>query len=331
MGIFSFLKRQKAERASEPDEGVELEQKLTRTRSRFRDNLLDFLLGNKPIDADLLEELESQLIMADVGVDATTRIMKALNEKVARSQVADSDALREALRDELVALLSPVEQPLEIPDSDQPFVILVIGVNGSGKTTTIGKLARQLQEGGKSVMLAAGDTFRAAAVEQLQSWGERNSVAVISQGSGADSASVIFDALQSAKARGIDVLIADTAGRLHTQGGLMDELKKVKRVLGRLDPDAPHETLIVLDGGTGQNALNQAEQFNAVMALSGIVITKLDGTAKGGVIFSVASKLGVPIRFIGVGEKVNDLEVFEAGRFVDALMATGAAEPTPVS
>lgn len=322
MGFFSFLKRQKAERAADPDASAGLDAKLTRTRSRFRDNLLDFLLGNKPIDADLLEELEDQLLMADVGIDATTRIMQSLNQKVARSQVADSGALRQALRDELIGLLAPVESPLEIPDSDRPFVILVVGVNGSGKTTTIGKLARQLQDGGKSVMLAAGDTFRAAAVEQLQSWGERNGVPVISQGSGADSASVIFDALQSAQARGIDVLIADTAGRLHTQDGLMAELQKVRRVLGRLDPDAPHETLIVIDGGTGQNALNQAEQFNAVMALSGIVVTKLDGTAKGGVIFSVASRLGVPIRFIGVGEAVNDLEVFEAAPFVDALIST---------
>ena len=323
MGIFSFFKRQKADRATDPAAGDLLGNKLERTRSRFRDNLLDFLVGHKPIDADLLEELESQLIMADVGVDATERIMRALNDKVARSQVADSSALRDALRKELVALLEPIEQPLEIPDADHPFVILVVGVNGSGKTTTIGKLARQLTDGGKSVMLAAGDTFRAAAVEQLQSWGERNAVPVVSQGSGADSASVIFDALQSARARGIDVLIADTAGRLHTQAGLMDELKKVKRVLTRLDPDAPHETLIVLDGGTGQNALNQAEQFNQVMELSGMVITKLDGTAKGGVIFSIASRLGVPIRFIGVGEAVSDLEVFEATRFVDALIATG--------
>lgn len=321
MGIFSFLKRQKSQREAEPEATAPLEAKLTRTRSRFRDNLLDFMLGNKPIDADLLEELESQLIMADVGVDATTRVMQSLNRQVGRSEVNDSDALRLALQRELTALLKPVEQPLEIPDSDGPFVILVVGVNGSGKTTTIGKLAKQLQDGGKSVMLAAGDTFRAAAVEQLQAWGERNSVPVIAQGTGADSASVIFDAVQAAKARNIDVLIADTAGRLHTQNNLMEELQKVKRVIGKVDPSAPHETLIVLDGGTGQNALNQARQFHESMQLTGMVVTKLDGTAKGGVIFAIAEHLGLPIRFIGVGENVSDLEVFEAERYVDALVS----------
>ncbi len=321
MGIFSFLKRQKTQREEAPDTTAPLDAKLSRTRSKFRDNLLDFMLGNKPIDADLLEELENQLIMADVGIDATARVMSALNRQVNRSEVGDSNALREALQQELVKLLTPVEQPLEIPDSDSPFVILVVGVNGSGKTTTIGKLAKQLQDGGKSVMLAAGDTFRAAAVEQLQAWGERNNVTVISQGSGADSASVIYDAVQSAKARGIDVLIADTAGRLHTQNNLMEELQKVKRVIGKVDPTAPHETLIVLDGGTGQNALNQARQFHEAMQLTGMVVTKLDGTAKGGVIFAIAEHLGLPIRFIGVGEKVEDLEVFEAERYVNALVS----------
>jgi len=295
MGIFSFLKRQKTQREAEPEAAA--------------------------IDADLLEELESQLIMADVGIDATGRVMKSLNQQVSRSEVGNSEALRSALQEELTALLMPVEQPLEIPDSDEPFVILVVGVNGSGKTTTIGKLAKQLQDGGKSVMLAAGDTFRAAAVEQLQTWGERNAVPVIAQGTGADSASVIFDAVQSAKARGVDVLIADTAGRLHTQSNLMDELQKVKRVMGKVDPSAPHETLIVLDGGTGQNAMNQAKQFHEAMQLTGMVVTKLDGTAKGGVIFAIAEQLGLPIRFIGVGEKVEDLEVFEAKRYVDALVA----------
>ena len=322
MGIFSFLKRQKKERDAAPEADAPLEKKLTRTRSRFRDNLLDFMLGNKPIDADLLEELESQLIMADVGIDATSRVMKSLNQQVSRSEVGDSDALRKALQQELTELLRPVEQPLEIPDSDSPFVILVVGVNGSGKTTTIGKLAKQLQDGGKSVMLAAGDTFRAAAVEQLQTWGERNDVPVIAQGTGSDSASVIFDAVQSAKARNIDVLIADTAGRLHTQNNLMDELQKVKRVMGKVDSSAPHETLIVLDGGTGQNALNQAQQFHEAMQLTGMVVTKLDGTAKGGVIFATAEKLGRPIRFTGFGEQVAELEVFEAERYVNALVAT---------
>ena len=329
MGIFSFLKRQKDARQEAPAEEPPLDAKLGRTRSRFRDSLLDFLVGRKPIDEALMEELESQLIVADVGVEATDRIMGALNGRVARSEVGDSEALHAALREELFALLEPVERPLEIPDSDVPFVILVVGVNGAGKTTTIGKLARQLQEGGKSVLLAAGDTFRAAAVEQLQGWGERNGVAVISQGSGADSASVIFDALQAARARGIDVLIADTAGRLHTQSNLMEELAKVKRVLAKLDPAAPHETLLVLDGGTGQNALSQVEQFHAAMDLTGLVVTKLDGTARGGVVFAIAERTALPIRFIGVGEKVEDLEAFEARRFVDALVSAdaGAREP----
>lgn len=323
MGIFSFLKRQKDQRSEAPETTAPLDKKLARTRSRFRDNLLDFMLGNKPVDAELMEELESQLIMADVGVDATTRVMNALNRQVTRSEVNDSNALKNSLIIELAGLLAPVEQALEIPDSDSPFVILVVGVNGSGKTTTIGKLAKQLQEGGKSVMLAAGDTFRAAAVEQLQTWGDRNSVPVVSQGSGADSASVIFDAVQSAKSRGIDVLIADTAGRLHTQSNLMEELRKVKRVIGKVDTTAPHETLLVIDGGTGQNALNQAMQFHEAMDLTGLVVTKLDGTAKGGVIFAIADKLGLPIRFIGVGEKVEDLEVFEAERYVNALLSSG--------
>jgi len=251
--------------------------------------------------------------------------MDAINSKVKKNQLADAAALRALVHEELVGILQPVEQPLELPEQTSPFVILVVGVNGSGKTTTIGKLAKQLQDGGQSVMLAAGDTFRAAAVEQLQTWGERNDVPVVAQSTGADSASVIFDALQSATARGIDVLIADTAGRLHTQSGLMDELRKVKRVLGKVDDTAPHETLIVLDGGTGQNALNQAEEFHSAMQLDGMVVTKLDGTAKGGVVFAIAEKTGIPIRFIGVGEQVNDLEVFEANRFVDALIGTPEA------
>ena len=320
MGIFSFLKRDKKGPDTSTEKQPELSQKLDRTRSRFRDNLFGFFTGSKQIDADLLEELESQLIMADVGVDATQRVMDAIDQKVKKDQLADADALRALVHEELVSILRPVEQPLQLPEQASPFVILVVGVNGSGKTTTIGKLAKQLLDGGQSVMLAAGDTFRAAAVEQLQTWGERNGVPVVAQSAGADSASVIFDALQSATARNIDVLIADTAGRLHTQAGLMDELIKVKRVLGKIDDTAPHETLIVLDGGTGQNALNQAEEFNKAMQLDGMVVTKLDGTAKGGVVFAIAEKTGIPIRFIGVGEQVNDLEVFEATRFVDALI-----------
>lgn len=331
MGIFSFLKKKKTDSAKTSSTELDsaennqidepaLDKKLQRTRTRFTDNLLGFLSGKKPVDDDLLEELEAQLIMADVGVDATARVIDALQEKAKKNKLSDSDEVRAALREELISILQPVEQPLEIPDTIKPFVILVVGVNGAGKTTTIGKLAKQLQDGGKSVMLAAGDTFRAAAIEQLQTWGERNDVPVIAQEIGSDSASVIFDALQSAKARNIDVLIADTAGRLHTQSGLMDELRKVKRVLSKLDEDAPHETLIVLDGGTGQNALSQAEQFNEAMALDGLVITKLDGTAKGGVVFAMAQKTGIPIRFIGVGEQVADLEVFQAEQFVDALI-----------
>jgi len=351
MGIFSFLKRQKADRqaadsqaagtaaqsakngapeqASEQAAAPELDQKLQRTRSRFTENLLGFLRGKKPVDEELLEELEAQLIMADVGVAATGRVISALEQRAKRDKLKDSDEVRTALREELVNILQPVEQPLEIPDTITPFVILIVGVNGAGKTTTIGKLAKQLQDGGKSVMLAAGDTFRAAAIEQLQTWGERNNVPVIAQDIGSDSASVIFDALKSAQARGIDVLIADTAGRLHTQSGLMDELRKVKRVLAKIDPSAPHETMIVLDGGTGQNALSQAEQFNEAMDLDGLVITKLDGTAKGGVVFAIAEKMGLPIRFIGVGEKVADLEVFEADRFVDALINNGPEGDAP--
>jgi len=333
MGIFSFLKKKKpADQSQSQDSQGEsqagessgeeaLDQRLDKTRSRFRDSLRNFFGGNKKIDSALLEELESELIMADVGMAATSRIMENLNSRVSGNALNDSNALRDALREELAAILAPVEKPLEIPDSDTPFVILVVGVNGSGKTTTIGKLARKLTDGGKTVMLAAGDTFRAAAVEQLQTWGERNDVTVVSQGSGADSASVIFDALQSATARGVDVLIADTAGRLHTQSGLMDELKKVKRVLGKLDDTAPHETLLVIDGGTGQNAINQAEQFHEAMALSGLTVTKLDGTARGGVIFAVAEKLGIPLRFIGVGESVEDLRVFQAADFVDAIIS----------
>ena len=324
MGLFSFLKKKKKDEEARPAEEVQeqkLDNKLARTRGRFREGLLNFVLGSPKIDEELLEELESQLIMADLGVPVTERVMEAIRHRVSRSEVDDPEALKRALKEELGSILRPVEMPLEIPESSEPFVILVVGVNGSGKTTTIGKLARQLTEGGQSVMLAAGDTFRAAAVEQLQTWGERNDVQVISQGSGADSASVIFDGLQSAKARGIDVLIADTAGRLHTQDGLMDELRKVKRVLAKLDSAAPHETLIVLDGGTGQNALNQAQSFHEAMELDGMVITKLDGTAKGGIVFAIAEKLEIPLRFIGVGEQVEDLRVFEADEFVEALLA----------
>ena len=325
MGLFSFLKKKKTDdqaRESSADVDENLDNKLTRTRGRFKDSLLNFVRGTGKIDDDLLEELENQLITADLGVAVTERVIAAIKTRLSRGDGGDSEALHQAMKSELTDILKSVEQPLEIPDSPDPFVILVVGVNGSGKTTTIGKLAKQLTDGGQSVMLAAGDTFRAAAVEQLQTWGERNDVPVVAQGSGADSASVIFDALQSAKARNIDVLIADTAGRLHTQDGLMDELKKVKRVLAKLDPATPNETLIVLDGGTGQNALNQAQSFHQAMQLTGMVVTKLDGTAKGGIVFAIAQQLGIPLRFIGVGEKVGDLRVFQAEEFVDALLAS---------
>jgi fused signal recognition particle receptor len=259
--------------------------------------------------------------MSDISVPTATSIIDRVGKAASRDSNANLSAL---LRGELIEILKPVEVPLEIPDSDKPFVLLVVGVNGAGKTTTIGKIARQLQNGGKSVMLAAGDTFRAAAVEQLQTWGERNNIPVVAQGSGADSASVIFDALQSATARGIDVLIADTAGRLHTQSGLMDELSKVSRVLKKLDDTAPHETLLVLDGTTGQNGLNQAREFGEAVEVSGVVVTKLDGTAKGGVVFTLANELGLPIRFIGVGEGIYDLRVFLAEDYVDALLTDNA-------
>ncbi len=292
---------------------------LSRTRSNLTDGLANLLLGKKAIDDDLLEELETQLIMADVGVEATADIMARLTERVSRKELKDSDALYDALIDELKGALSPVEAPLTVTTSKAPFVILMVGINGVGKTTTIGKLARQFQSEGKSVMLAAGDTFRAAAVEQLQVWGERNQVPVIAQHTGADSASVIFDALQAAQSRKIDVLIADTAGRLHNKDNLMQELEKVVRVMKKLDPAAPHEVMLVLDAGTGQNAINQTRQFLQTVGVTGLTLTKLDGTAKGGVIFALAKLFGIPVRFIGVGEGIEDLRPFHAGQFIDAL------------
>ena len=302
-----------------------LKQGLSKTSASIGEGMASLFLGKKAIDDDLLDELETRLLTADVGVEATTAIMQNLARRVSRKELADSGALYKALQEELASLLKPVEQPLVIDGSKQPFVILVVGVNGVGKTTTIGKLAKKLQLEGKKVMLAAGDTFRAAAVEQLQIWGERNKIAVIAQHTGADSASVIFDAVQAAKARGIDVLIADTAGRLHTKDNLMEELKKVRRVMGKLDESAPHEVLLVLDAGTGQNAINQTKQFNQSVELTGLALTKLDGTAKGGVIFALAKQFGTPIRYIGVGEGIDDLRTFEADAFVDALFAEKGA------
>ena len=298
-----------------------LKQSLSKTSASLGEGMASLFLGKKAIDDDLLEELETRLLTADVGVEATGAIIGSLTKRVARKELADSDALYQALQEELGGLLKPVEQPLEIAADKQPYVILVVGVNGVGKTTTIGKLAKKLQGEGKKVMLAAGDTFRAAAVEQLQVWGERNNIAVIAQHTGADSASVIFDAVQAAKARGVDVLIADTAGRLHTKDNLMEELKKVRRVIGKLDETAPHEVLLVLDAGTGQNAINQTKQFHQAVTLTGLALTKLDGTAKGGVIFALAKQFGLPIRYIGVGEGIDDLRTFVAGDFVQALFA----------
>ncbi|AUD79944.1 signal recognition particle-docking protein FtsY [Kangiella profundi] len=293
---------------------------LSRTRGQLADSLANLVLGSKVIDDDLLEDIETQLLMADVGVSATRKIIDDLTEKAARKELKDPQALMERLRELLSEIIEPCSKPLEL--THKPFVILMVGVNGVGKTTTIGKLAKKFQSEGKSVMLAAGDTFRAAAVEQLQVWGERNNIHVTAQHTGADSASVIFDALQAAQARNIDVLIADTAGRLHTKSNLMDELAKVKRVMQKLDPSAPHETMLVVDAGTGQNALNQAEHFNKAVPLSGITITKLDGTAKGGIIFALADKMKTPIRFIGVGESIDDLREFNGQDFIQALFAT---------
>ncbi|NVZ93438.1 signal recognition particle-docking protein FtsY [Pseudomonas sp. D6002] len=298
-----------------------LKQGLSKTSASIGEGMASLFLGKKTIDDELLEDIETRLLTADVGVEATAVIIQSLTQKVARKQLTDADALYKSLQAELANMLKPVEAPLIIDTQKKPFVILVVGVNGAGKTTTIGKLAKKLQLEGKKVMLAAGDTFRAAAVEQLQVWGERNKIPVIAQHTGADSASVIFDAVQAAKARNIDVLIADTAGRLHTKDNLMEELKKVRRVIGKLDADAPHEVLLVLDAGTGQNAISQAKQFHQTVQLTGLALTKLDGTAKGGVIFALAKQFGLPIRYIGVGEGIDDLRTFEAEPFVQALFA----------
>jgi fused signal recognition particle receptor len=299
-----------------------LKEGLSKTRQQLTAGLAKLLGGKKAIDEKLLEEMETLLLMADVGVEATSVLIKDLTERVARKQLADSEALFQALREDMVAILRPVERPLVLPaNSGKPYVILMVGVNGSGKTTTIGKLAKRFQAEGRSVMLAAGDTFRAAAIEQLKVWGERNNVPVIAQHNRADSASVVYDALQAATARGIEVLIADTAGRLHTQTNLMEELKKVRRVINKLDPIAPHETILIVDACIGQNALVQAKQFHEAIGLTGVIITKLDGTAKGGIVFAMAKKVGLPIRFIGVGEQLDDLRPFEAASFVEALLS----------
>ena len=295
-----------------------LRAKLNQGPAWLTADLAELLPGRK-IDAEILDELETRLITADVGTEATRRILDELRRRVARKELDDVDALLKALHDAMLDILKPVETPLFIDPAHKPYVILVVGINGAGKTTTIGKLARRLMAEGHSVMLAAGDTFRAAAREQLEVWAERNKVPIIAQQSGAEPAAVIFDALQAARARNIDVLIADTAGRLHTQTHLMDELKKVKRVLARLDPGAPQEVLLVLDGTIGQNAVAQAEEFNKGLGVTGLVITKLDGTAKGGIVVAIARELNLPIRYIGVGEKVEDLLPFDSEKFIESL------------
>lgn len=292
---------------------------LSRTKANLSEKLGNLFLGKKEIDDELLEDIETLLLTADVGVEATTEIIGRLTDRVTRNQLADAQALHESLKQELAALLGQVEQPLVIDEQCKPYVILMVGVNGVGKTTTIGKLTKRFQAEGKSVMLAAGDTFRAAAVEQLQVWGERNNVPVIAQHTGADSASVLFDALQSAQTKQVDVLIADTAGRLQNKDHLMQELEKVVRVMRKKDSSAPHEVMLVLDAGTGQNAMSQARIFKDAVGVTGITLTKLDGTAKGGIIFAIAKQLQLPIRYIGVGEQIDDLRPFVSEEFVAAL------------
>ena len=314
-----------AEKAQEEKKGFfgRMAAGLSKTRSNLTDGLSSLLLGKKEIDDDMMEDLETQLIMADVGVEATNEIISRLTQRVGRKELRDSDALYEALIEELQDILAVSQKPLVIDSSKKPYVILMVGINGVGKTTTIGKLAKQFQARGKSVMLAAGDTFRAAAVEQLQVWGERNDVPVVAQHTGADSASVLFDAVQAATSRGVDVLIADTAGRLHNRDNLMQELEKVVRVMKKIDDTAPHEVMLVLDAGTGQNAINQTKTFLQSVGVTGLTLTKLDGTAKGGIIFALAKQFGLPVRYIGVGEKIEDLRPFNADDYTRALFRIG--------
>ncbi|PHS20377.1 MAG: signal recognition particle-docking protein FtsY [Kangiella sp.] len=311
-----------------------LKKGLSKTRGQFSNGLANLVLGKKEIDDDSLEEIETLLLMADVGVDTTSRIIDDLTERTARKELQDTEALITHLKSQLHDILKPVQVPLNTSlksDSHQPFVILMVGINGVGKTTTIGKMAHQFIGEGKSVMLAAGDTFRAAAVEQLKAWGDRNNVPVVAQHTGADSASVIYDAVEKAKAKNIDVIIADTAGRLHTKSNLMEELAKIKRVVGKLDSDAPHEIMLVVDAGTGQNALVQAVEFNKIVRLSSITVTKLDGTAKGGVVFAIADKMKLPIRYIGVGEAKEDLREFNAEDYISALFDQPELEQSNLS
>ncbi|MDD7804237.1 MAG: signal recognition particle-docking protein FtsY [Endozoicomonas sp. (ex Botrylloides leachii)] len=318
-GVPAFDNAEQEVAASTAGFFTKMRKGLSKTRNVLIDGVAELFIGRKDIDDDLLEELETQLLVSDVGVEATTEIIKKLTDRVKYRELDDVDALMGALKAELRAMLEPADKPLVISEQKTPYVILIVGVNGAGKTTTIGKLASRLKKQNKSVMLAAGDTFRAAAVEQLQVWGERNQIPVIAQHTGADSASVVYDAFEAAKARGVDILIADTAGRLHNKEHLMEELKKVKRVLGKLDEEAPHEVLLVIDAGTGQNALSQAKLFHETVKLTGMALTKLDGTAKGGVIFALSRQMQLPIRFLGIGEQIDDLRPFVASEFVDAL------------
>lgn len=324
--MFSFKKdKDKQQAKSDSHSGsastgwlTRLRSGLAKTRENLTENLTSLLAGQKNINDDLLEEIETQLLVADIGVDATREIIAKLTERLNRKELKNPESVISALKQCLHDILNQSSKPLQT-QANSPFILLVVGVNGAGKTTTIGKMANHFRKQGKKVMLAAGDTFRAAAVEQLQTWGERNQIPVVAQQTGADSASVIFDAVASAKAKKMDILIADTAGRLHTQTNLMEELKKVKRVIGKLDDSAPHEVLLVLDAGTGQNALSQATEFSQAVNVTGIALTKLDGTAKGGVIFAIAKKLNIPIRFIGVGEGIEDLKEFKSEEFIEAL------------
>lgn len=338
--MFDFLKRKKNQEDIKPDTEksipttlaapeekatgkgffTRLKQGLAKTRNTFTSSLANLFLGKKELTQAVIDEIEMILLTADVGVETTQQLVATLTQKLARKELANTEAAIACLKEEMRNLLIPCEKQLDV-NPKHPFVILVVGINGSGKTTTIGKLANYYQQEQKRIMLAAGDTFRAAAVEQLKVWGERNQVPVIAQQAGADTAAVIYDALEAAKARDMDILLADTAGRLHTQGNLMAELQKIKRVITKIDPTAPHETLIVLDATLGQNALNQVKQFNQAIGVSGIVLTKLDGTAKGGIIFAIANQTKIPIRFIGIGESIDDLKPFSAAEFVDALFA----------
>ena len=315
--MLNFFKKTQSQDSQEVKNKTSLKERLFKSKKKLGDGLSSLVIGKKKIDEDLLEELEMLLIGSDIGIQTTDKVIEVVRKKASRKELKDEDSLYQLIKEELESLL--IKENLLHPSSNNPFVILVVGINGAGKTTTIGKLAKLFQGEGKSVMLAAGDTFRAAAVEQLQVWGERNDIPVIAQKTGADAASVVYDAYQSAIAKEIDILIADTAGRLHTQDNLMQELEKIKRVLKKHNEDAPHETLLVIDGGSGQNAIQQANEFHKSINLTGLAITKLDGTAKGGVLFSISDSLQLPIRYIGVGEAIEDLKPFNAKDFVNAL------------